>query len=239
VIAVRRTSPPRVLAQNSARWLAALQTVLANPAATPRSVSTARDRYHHPAVKNALVRMFHGKCAYCESKITVVTYGAIEHFRPKGNAQYLHLTFDWNNLLLSCDVCNDARHKGARFPLDEHGAALLLDPTDGMTDPAMHLDFSWDPVANLAGVYGRSARGNAVEQIFDLNGQHGRKELLMHRSRYMRHLATLLRLAQDTHDQAAMALLEEACRADAPYSACARALVCGALRVLTQANSRT
>jgi len=58
--------------------------------------------------------MFHGKCAYCESKITAIYNGDIEHFRPKGKIQtanpsrpgYFWLASEWKNLLLACPFCN-------------------------------------------------------------------------------------------------------------------------------------
>jgi len=160
VIPVRRPPAPPALTNNGLRWLRELRAAVANPGATRAQVERTRNKYRHPAVKAALVRMFHGKCAYCESKVTVVTYGAIEHFRPKGDPLYTHLTFDWNNLLLSCDICNDAEHKGARFPLDVRGNPLLIDPTVDV--PGLHLRFDWDPAARSANVYGADARGREV-----------------------------------------------------------------------------
>jgi uncharacterized protein (TIGR02646 family) len=167
-------------------------------------------------VRDALVKMFHGKCAYCESKITVVTYGAIEHFRPKST--HVDLNFTWENLLLSCDLCNDANHKGTRFPLDSQGHPLLIDPTDPVTELSQHLEFFWDAVTGLASVYGRDQRGITVENIFDLNGVRGRTELIAHRSRYVKRLIVLLHLAQ-SGDQEAITLLQEASTAGTEYTA--------------------
>lgn len=84
--------------------------------------------------KPALSDLFHGKCAYCESRDEL---GALdlEHFRPKANAsdltglktdnlRYAWLAYDWDNLLLACRACNLTRKlsdhiigKGARFPV--------------------------------------------------------------------------------------------------------------------------
>ena len=164
--------------------------------------------------------MFYGKCVYCESKITIVTYGAIEHFFPK--SVYPELTFDWENLMLSCDRCNDANHKGTKFPLDSQGNPLLINPTDG-TDPDIYLEFIWDDVSGLASIYGRDQRGETVVNIFDLNGMRGRKELIEHRSQYIKRLFALLQFAQ-SGNQGAIDLLKEACNLDAEYSAFA--LVC-------------
>jgi uncharacterized protein (TIGR02646 family) len=72
-------------------------------------------RYSEPEVKEALITLFKGKCAYCESTFLHVYSGDIEHFRPKGEIEeakpdkkpgYYWLAADWENLLLSCRNCN-------------------------------------------------------------------------------------------------------------------------------------
>jgi uncharacterized protein (TIGR02646 family) len=203
LIRVTRTKKPAVLASKADLWLSELKAAMADPVTTKHQLSKAVNSYRHRQVKNALIAMFHGKCAYCESKITVVTYGYIEHFRPK--SIYPELTFEWNNLLLSCDICNDTGHKGNRFPLDTNGNPLLLDPTDGVTDPNVHLAFSWDSVTQLASVYGRDERGRTVEAVFDLNGIRGRRELIVHRSNYFKKLHVLLEFSKQTGDPEAVA----------------------------------
>ena len=40
--------------------------------------------YKHDSVKLALIELFHGKCAYCESPVNAVSARDIEHYRPKG-----------------------------------------------------------------------------------------------------------------------------------------------------------
>lgn len=236
MIPVVRSSPPAVLRRNSAKWLTKLREAqteyqvlnsapdakIAQVKQAKRWVDNAQNKYRHSEVKTALANMFHGKCAYCESKITIVTYGAIEHFFPK--SVYPELTFEWRNLLLSCDFCNDANHKGIKFPLDGNGDPLLIDPTDGIADPRTHLEFVWDGVAGVASVFGRDQRGRAVETIFDLNGINGRKELVNHRSSYIKRLFALLRFAQQG-DNEAIALLREACDPSAEYSAFALACI--------------
>ena len=61
--------------------------------------------YGDKEVRKALKAMFHGKCAYCESRITTIYSGDIEHFRPKGGGYYW-LAADWDNLLFACPFCN-------------------------------------------------------------------------------------------------------------------------------------
>jgi uncharacterized protein (TIGR02646 family) len=216
LIPVTRSSKPAVLRKNAARWLSELKAFSTNSNASKDQIKKAQNKYRHNQIKDALVKMFYGKCAYCESKITVVTYGAIEHFFPK--SAYIDLTFEWSNLLLSCDICNDPNHKGTNFPLDSNGNPLLINPSDGITDPNMHFEFAWDAVAGLASVYGRDQRGEIVETILDLNGIHGRQELIDYRSKYVKRLFALLRLAQ-SGDNEAIALLQEACNSSEEYSA--------------------
>lgn len=82
--------------------------------------------YGHEEVKQALIHIQDYKCCFCESKIGHVSYGDVEHFRPKAGwvqdteAQnrpgYYWLAYDWDNLLLSCQLCNQ-RYKKNLFPL--------------------------------------------------------------------------------------------------------------------------
>ncbi|AIM37567.1 hypothetical protein KO02_13370 [Sphingobacterium sp. ML3W] len=71
--------------------------------------------YSDPEVKEALIKLFKGKCAYCESSVLHVYSGDVEHYRPKGEIQeaipkttpgYYWLAADWDNLLFSCRNCN-------------------------------------------------------------------------------------------------------------------------------------
>lgn len=72
--------------------------------------------YKADDVKLALHQLFHGKCAYCESRISGTQPTDIEHYRPKGGVQenedhpgYWWLAMDWRNLLPSCIDCNRRR----------------------------------------------------------------------------------------------------------------------------------
>lgn len=100
-------------------------------------------KYNNEKVKTALKTMCQNKCAYCESSFLHVYYGDIEHFRPKKfvgtkkdplSPGYYWLANNWDNLLLSCLFCNQAkRHEVAEpgvtgkvtlgkqnhFPLDD------------------------------------------------------------------------------------------------------------------------
>jgi uncharacterized protein (TIGR02646 family) len=83
--------------------------------------------YGHNAVKTVLRTMQHDKCCFCEAKITHISYGDVEHYRPKGGHQqnesdkltkpgYYWLAYTWSNLLFCCSLCNQ-QHKKNLFPL--------------------------------------------------------------------------------------------------------------------------
>ena len=120
--------------------------------------------YAHDSVKRALEKAQHCKCCYCESKYKATSWGAVEHFRPKGAVQqereergrarkypgYYWLAYRWENLLVTCESCNTS--KGAIFPLSDPKARarshhdeldaehpLLVDPAS--EDPREHIRF--------------------------------------------------------------------------------------------------
>lgn len=62
--------------------------------------------------KDQLLAETHNKCAYCESDITTVSFGDVEHYRPK--SVYWWLAYVYDNYLASCAICNQ-RFKGKKF----------------------------------------------------------------------------------------------------------------------------
>jgi hypothetical protein len=118
--------------------------------------------YGAASVKAALGTAQHGKCAFCESRVTHIAYGDVEHYRPKaGHRQtdgdplrqpgYYWLAYRWSNLLFACQICNQ-RFKKNLFPLKDPARRalshhhdlkaeepLLIDPA--RTTPSVHLRF--------------------------------------------------------------------------------------------------
>lgn len=90
--------------------------------------------YGHIDVKEALIKSQDYKCCFCESHIGHIGYGDIEHFRPKAGwvqndenintPGYYWLAYDWENLLLSCQICNQ-RYKKNYFPLLPNSSRAL------------------------------------------------------------------------------------------------------------------
>ncbi|WP_341364360.1 hypothetical protein P8T57_01255 [Thalassospira sp. SN3W] len=72
--------------------------------------------YKSDEVKQRLEKLFHGKCAYCETFYASHSPVDIEHYRPKGAVEgdtnhpgYWWLAMAWDNLLPSCIDCNRRR----------------------------------------------------------------------------------------------------------------------------------
>jgi len=108
-------------------------------------------------LKDHLLNETHGKCAYCESKITHVDYGDIEHIVPK--AVRPDLAVNLTNLTIACGVCNTNKS-------DYHNEkAPLVDPHDD--DCHKEIVFcGWGIARFLCG-----ARGQHTLRELELNRQ--------------------------------------------------------------------
>ncbi len=211
MIRVKRINSPKVLLDKSIIWRDALVNATSKP-----ERKRCQDRYRHAQIKSTLKRLFHGKCAYCESMVTHVDYGHIEHFRPKaGPHGRPELTFEWTNLFLACGIYNGAEFKSDQFP-DVADGGPLVNPCDD--DPSQHLTFEYDSQAKLASVRGKTARGDTTVNILGLN----RDDLRAYRSQQIRRVIALARFAS-VDDQAAE-LFNAAQQSSSEYAAFARAI---------------
>jgi uncharacterized protein (TIGR02646 family) len=182
--------------------------------------------FNNREVKKALTELFHGKCAYCEAKVTATGPVDIEMYRPKGGVVespehpgYWWLAMVWDNLLASCADCNRVRdHDGVklgkanRFPLDDEStrafnpsddlgreAPLLLDPCTDF--PEEHLVFDAQGT-----VVSDTKRGQTTITVLGLN----RPALVASRQRaaltiqtHLKHIDTLFKNAQKNTDRIA------------------------------------
>jgi len=129
------------------------------------------DVRYKTALREALQRMASGveRCMYCEESAAY----PIEHFWPK--SRFPERTFCWENLLVACDHCNN-RCKGDRFPVDERGEPLLINPT--AEDPSAHLELR--PREGVLVPRAGSRKGTTTIDLFKLNRRHtliqGRKD---------------------------------------------------------------
>ncbi|HEX8456913.1 MAG TPA: hypothetical protein VF656_06435 [Pyrinomonadaceae bacterium] len=195
--------------------------------------------YGHKTVKEALIKSQHDKCFLCESKITHISHGDVEHFRPKAayrqstrdtlHTGYYWLAYEWSNLFLACPVCNQVFKKNL-FPLSNPTARatshrkslskekpLFLDPS--IDDPEQHISFREEVPFPLNG----SVRGKAT--ITDL----GLKRLKLNdrRREHYDRLQLLYKVARmnppTPQSAAAQTLLDRAVLDSAEYASMTRA----------------
>jgi len=92
---------PQILVEREADWTQELMDYIQSEQKVPKTV---KSRYNDKNIKNALMAETNDKCAYCESKITHISHGDIEHILPKSKVH--DKTFSWDNLTIGCSICN-------------------------------------------------------------------------------------------------------------------------------------
>lgn len=179
-------------------------------------------------VRSVLYKLFHGKCAYCETPLNT-SDGTVDFFRPTGNAanlkrhdgspdHYVWFMYEWENLFLSCPSCNQSKSnlfpvKGPRAQLrcswseaNRQENKLLVNPCED--DPWQYLRFDANGVCHAS-----TAVGRATIEVFDLN----RPQLIEARSEVTRSCLTFLSKARQ-RSNSALEALENTLRPQAPYS---------------------
>ena len=126
MIRLTRSPLPQAVQVDLEQRAAQLLECLENEEVPPAVVLNA---YKNAPLKTHLVAEANGKCAYCESKITHVYFGDVEHIRPKESFPKERL--NPANLCLSCALCNNAK---GNFWSE---ATPLLNPY--VDDPDYHL----------------------------------------------------------------------------------------------------
>ena len=185
----------------------------------------------YPVPIPALSELFHGKCAFCESRVEVTSPGVLDHLRPKwatrgmGNEyapdHYWWLAFAWDNLYLTCPACN--KHRGPRFPVEGRRSGpsddlnsekpLLIDPC--RDDPTAHLRF-----ASSGRVSPLSKRGDVTIKLVALN----RSDLVARRKDTIKTVDSVwheLMLSRPGVSRELVKRLNELTSKDAEFSACA------------------
>lgn len=136
-------------------------------------------------LKEHLIDLFHGKCAYCEVNFRNIGFGDVDMFRPKAKIAgvkdhpgYYWMAYDPQNYLPSCQVCNQMQ-KRSFFPISGKRAfspgdslkdemPLLLNPYLDIYSKHLHILPS---VHNEKPGYaiGSSDRGKKTIEILSLN----------------------------------------------------------------------
>lgn len=188
-----KSAKPEILIQKAEAWRDELLAVLENGEKPSKAI---RDRYRHKDIKAAILIETHGKCAYCESKVTHIAHGDIEHIRPKSKVPAK--AYEWENITLTCDICNG--NKGDYYSDDpSQSDEQLIDPY--VDNPVEHFLFMREVVSPRPD----SLRGFATEAVIRLT----RGELLEKRRERMTFLDGLVRAYALADDQYKPMLLKD------------------------------
>jgi uncharacterized protein (TIGR02646 family) len=196
--------------------------------------------YAHDSVREALLVAQHGKCAFCESKVTHIAYGDVEHFRPKAGWRqmesdplqrpgYYWLAYEWTNLFMACTLCNQ-RFKRNLFPLRAPGKRarshkddvtaekpLLVDPA--RDDPEGFISFREEVPYAVNG----NARGESTIKILGLKREALAESRRDHLNR-VKALCIIAALKVPEADEAKATLLRLR-RGSEPYASMTRAFL--------------
>lgn len=114
------------------------------------------DVWNKPYIRNALLKMSYGKCAYSEIMLNEESkYMEVEHFKSK--SKYPDSVVEWGNLLPSCKKCNVA--KGDWDVLQTPIVNPLI---DNPVDYLYIKDFRF---------YGRNSKGQDTIDCLDINNR--------------------------------------------------------------------
>lgn len=104
MIELKKINKPQLLIDNEQAWTKNLMSDFYRDGTIDKN---KQSKYNKPQIKEALKKETKEKCAYCESKITHIYPGDIEHIIPK--SKFPRLTFTWANLTLGCYWCNNKK----------------------------------------------------------------------------------------------------------------------------------
>jgi hypothetical protein len=178
MIPLTKASEPAILRVKALIWTVNVLKYSSQGIKVPKLIQR---KYNHKAVKQALIEETNNKCAYCESNVTHVYAGDIEHIIPKSVSP--ELTFAWTNLTFACSICNNLKSD-------------YYDPVDSVLNPYIdqlsnHLTSAGALIIHIPG----SRRGELTHALLELN----RTILLERRGEAMKIFRTYLdRYANET-----------------------------------------
>ncbi|MDQ1610222.1 MAG: hypothetical protein QOG00_153 [Pyrinomonadaceae bacterium] len=198
--------------------------------------------YAHKSVKEALIKAQHDKCFLCESKITHIAFGDVEHFRPKAaycqnrseglqKPGYYWLAYEWSNLFLACQLCNQVFKKNL-FPLADPKTRatshrqtlrkerpLFIDPS--VDDPEQFISFREEIPFPL----GNDPRGKATIENLGLKRQKLNEKRLEAYEKMKTLYLVAYKIPSIEESAAAKVLLDKAVLDSAEYAGMMRAAV--------------
>ncbi|MFJ8258532.1 HNH endonuclease [Peribacillus asahii] len=178
MIRLKKSDKPDILVQKGEKWKNELMSYVSNGQDIPKNV---QGKYAHKEIKQTLLKETKEKCAYCESVITTIDYGDIEHIEPKKKVP--EKTFEWSNLTISCGKCN--QNKGEYYNKN----LSLINP---------YIDKPEEEIIFL-GAYPSARSERALMTVKQL--KLDRVELLERRTEYIKKIQPLINLYLNTNDQ--------------------------------------
>ncbi|AYK08837.1 retron system putative HNH endonuclease [Brevibacillus laterosporus] len=170
---------PNILQNKEDEWTSELMSYITNKLTIPETI---KGRYNHKDIKTSLLKETNNKCAYCESKITHIDHGDIEHIIPKSIDP--SKTFEWSNLTIGCKKCN--QFKGNYY--DQH--LSLLNPYQD--HPEEYIMF----LGPLPVVKNGNIKGEVTIRRLKLD----RPELIERRSEHLQKIMPLVREYEKASD---------------------------------------
>jgi len=185
MIKLHKFPEPDILKTNKAEWTERYSEYINKGQPIPESL---KYKYRDPQVKQIILEETHEKCVYCESKVTHVYPGDVEHIFPKSKKP--EFIFEWLNLTFSCLECN--RRKSDYY--DQN--MPLINPYED--EPADHFFFAGPMISHRP----ESDRGRLTRKRLDLN----RPPLIERRTERLESIVNLI----DLYEKCSEALGKEA-----------------------------
>jgi len=188
MIRLIKLTVPNILSVNSTTWTSELMNLINSNQPVPPAIA---NRYNHPQIKSQVKAETFDKCCYCESKVTQVYPGDIEHLIPK--SKFPRLTYTWKNMTFSCSICNNRKRDYLNKPNP------LLNPYKD--NPSQHLRAFGPFISQING----DTRGEITVKKLDLN----RADLRERRTDILKSLSRLLDKFHKEQDQGLKQILKD------------------------------
>lgn len=186
MIKLHKLPEPDLLKKNKTAWTTRYNEYISKGQRVPDSL---KYKYRDKQIKQRILEETREKCAYCESNVTHVYSGDIEHIEPR--VKRPDLVFEWSNLTFSCQECN--RRKSDYYDPD----MPLINPYHD--EPTDHFIFAGPMIFHKTG----SERGRLTRKLLELN----RVALFERRKDKLEHVMNLVDIWNGYNDGPAKAAL--------------------------------
>jgi uncharacterized protein (TIGR02646 family) len=176
-----RPEAPQTLRNKTTEWTNELLDEINRVGEFSKVEIRFKNKYNQNEIKEALQKMYNNLCCYCEAHINpTTTFGQIEHLKPK--SKFPDLCFSWDNLHLSCEICNIKKSDkwDAQNP--------IIDPT--LDNSNEHLQYYYDNIKPI------TKRGITTVNHVELN----RQSLTAARRKIVMEVIKLLEQYKETSD---------------------------------------